>query len=271
LELKEGINMNDQERLDVRAILEEYFKYDGEGPFQRDASWGYCFNFFHRRREAKRLVELLPGRSDHELACLHLASYLSSWGMYRGKAFISMRSAAQYGPLVELIVEHNDSDIWECGPETYTDSGSRKKLFNLVDMITDALRVQQTEEKLKATGTLQTKIMLGVYGCVPAFDEYVGKAVGSFTTHDGVPNKSASFCDNNIKKLGEFWRERESEFEALLSTAKLNTFEFSKYETSLRSEFRWTKAKLLDAILFTAGGGFMDRGSKMNVSVLSRS
>ena len=43
----------------------------------------------------------------------------------------------------------------------------------------------------RVSETVKTKIMLGVYGCVPAFDEFVRASIGGF-------------CEKNILKIGTF-------------------------------------------------------------------
>jgi hypothetical protein len=44
--------------------------------YDRLRSWDHCYKFFQ------------GGFEDNELASLHLAFYLASWGMYRGSSFL---------------------------------------------------------------------------------------------------------------------------------------------------------------------------------------
>ena len=111
-----GIAMIDLDSVDVVKTLDGYLK--DRAPQKRDASWGFCFNFFQERRERGTLDDLLPVRTDHEVGCLQLASYLASWGMYRGSGPLLQRSAAQYGPVLEAIVAAED-DIWDLDADAF--------------------------------------------------------------------------------------------------------------------------------------------------------
>jgi hypothetical protein len=67
-------------RLDIWANVEIYRRCGG--PDSRDASWDYCFGFFQAAHETGACEN--PTDQFTEMACLHIASYLASWGMYRG-------------------------------------------------------------------------------------------------------------------------------------------------------------------------------------------
>jgi hypothetical protein len=236
-----GVPMIDLDEIKIRKTLNGYLK--GRAPQTRDASWGYCFNFFQERREGGTLTDLLPGRPDHELGCLQLASYLASWGMYRGSGPLLQRSAVQYGPVLEAIVAAED-DIWVLDADVF-DKTCWKLLESEASQIRVALDEWPVKGKKRVSETVKTKIMLGVYGCVPAFDEYVRECVGGF-------------CKNNIVKIGKFCTDHQREIAIAMSQANLETFEFSGYPTSAKTQRVWTMAKVVDALLFASGGGSSD-------------
>ena len=138
----------------------------------RDASFDLCFYYFQTNKEHVAKKENL------EKSCLYLWSYLSSWGMLRGSSRLLEKSPASLKPLIKHIQE---SKVWDIDVDKYTDE-------NIAKLIAEYEAIEQIlkEELLKKlpTCTLVTKIMLGVYGNVPAFDvnftatlkkEYKGK------------------------------------------------------------------------------------------------
>ena len=116
--------MIDLDSIDVVKTLDGYLK--DRAPQKRDASWGFCFNFFQERREQGALDDLLPSRPDHEFGGLQLASYLAGWGMYRKRA-TPATSAVQYGPVLVAIVAAED-DIWDLDAGQVFDKTSWKVL-----------------------------------------------------------------------------------------------------------------------------------------------
>jgi len=125
----------------------------------RDASFDYCFNYFQQFYEEKRIEELAV--AEHiEKSCLHLAFFLASWGMYRGNTELFEHSSRFLRQIVETISK-TDPLVWSIDVNQYDEANVRA----LADLA-DSLRRCTT----RMTGTLVTKIMLGVFGNVPAFD-----------------------------------------------------------------------------------------------------
>ena len=64
----------------IGSNVEEFRK--GVKPFEQDASFDYCFNYFQRYREEGRLNDLKAPEHVQE-SCIQLGFYLASWDMYR--------------------------------------------------------------------------------------------------------------------------------------------------------------------------------------------
>ena len=92
--------------MNVERNIEKYLSGCGDGrgvfPTDREASFGYCFNYFQSFREAGHL-EALADAENLETTCLQLGFFLASWGMFRGASFLLRRSAKFYEPLVNVI------------------------------------------------------------------------------------------------------------------------------------------------------------------------
>ncbi|MDD2323241.1 MAG: hypothetical protein WC155_06240 [Candidatus Cloacimonadales bacterium] len=122
----------------------------------RNASFDYCYNYF----------QTTPCYTDDmEKSCMVLGFYLASWGMFRGSSFLLQRSARYFIPFIEYI-EELDHSVWGIDADTYNHSN-----------IEQILEVYKKTVKIMIPGkqqaiTLTTKILLGVFGFVPAYDNY---------------------------------------------------------------------------------------------------
>lgn len=87
----------------------------------------------------------------------------------------------------------------------------------------------------EASDILVTKIMLGVFGCVPAFDTYFKKGFGVST-----------FGPKALWRVGDFYRANAE----LIEHGRVRTLEF---ESGRETERKYTRAKVIDMIFFTAG------------------
>lgn len=190
----------------------------------RYASWDYCFNYFHRHAADPRSL-CRPDRL--EMSCLQLGFYLASWGMYRGSTDLLQRSARHLVAVVHALADA-PSAMWALDVDGYRQGG--------VEMI---LGFHSTLGKVLtgATITLTTKIMLGVFGCVPAFDTQFRSGFQGATT----------FSRGSLGRVASFYEEHR----AFVDHYRVPTLSF---DTGLETETRYTAAKVIDMIFFVEGG-----------------
>ncbi|MCX6431042.1 MAG: hypothetical protein NTX12_08905 [Actinobacteria bacterium] len=204
---------------------------DKVDPTDRYASFDYCFNYFQRRRSNP---EALLGK-NLELSCNQLGFYLASWGMLRGSSFLLQRSVKHFAPLVKLIATA-PNELWELDVHKY-DSKGLSLLMDWVGKIRGALHPEDWEPgDGVATDILVTKVLLGVFGCVPAFDTYFKKGFGVST-----------FSKGSLTRIGQFYLANAEEIDAL----RIPTLDF---DTGQQSEIFYTRAKVIDMAFFVAGG-----------------
>ena len=197
----------------------------------RYASFDYCFNYFQRHRQDP---EALLGK-NLELSCNQLGFYLASWGMLRGSTFLLQRSVRHFVPLVELIATA-PKELWELDVHKY-DSAGLTLLMEWVAKIREALHPEgwRPHEGV-ASDILVTKVLLGVFGCVPAFDTYFRKGFGVST-----------FSKGSLRRIGSFYAAHAEEIDGL----RQPTLDFI---TGRPSEIIYTRAKVIDMAFFVAGG-----------------
>ena len=201
-------------------------KNQGRQPGERYASFDYCFNYFQQFKDDKTLPDMAD-KAHIQLSCLHLSFYLASWGMFRGSSFLLEKSAKFFEPLVWTISSMDES-IWNVDADKYTDDNIAL-LIGCANSIADKLGQDNNP-----TDTLITKIMLGVFGNVPAFDNNFRKGFHCY-----------SFGKKNLKIIKEFYDDHKAQ----IDTKVIHTFDFNGAETKRR----YTKAKVIDMIGFIKG------------------
>jgi len=204
------------------------------GPDDRYASFDYCFNYFQSFRDEDRVKDI-TAPENLELSCLHLGFYLASWGMFRSSV-VRGRSVHQFKPVVELIA-NTQPDVWDIDAHVYSDK-ARATLMSTASEIKKSLRFPPGK---RPTATLATKIMLGVYGNVPAFDRRVRAGL---RTHGLV----GQFGHGALREIGRYYQQNAD----LIEEKRLLTLDF---KTGQHTGRRYTRAKIIDMIFYVEGGG----------------
>lgn len=227
---KKEINLLSQEQ--IRENLNSFesknqsihSKDEGRHPLARYASFDYCFNYFQEFKDKKELAH----KNNIQNSCLQLGFYLASWGMFHN-SFLLQKSVKIFEDLIKYIALEK-CDVWGIDVDEYTDDNI-KKLIKCGEDIKNMLGDK------RVTDTLVTKIMLGVFGNVPAFDTYfkLGSSLGTFNEHSLEQIKI--FYDKNSKVISSKAKE-------------IKTFEYHGGEASNRS---YTRAKIIDMIFFIEG------------------
>jgi hypothetical protein len=209
--------------LDIEGNIKAYL--GARNPTDRYASFDYCFNHFQSFKEQGRTVDLAVG-PNLELSCLHLGFYLASWGMYRGSTDLLQHSLKYLEPVVGAIATAPPSS-WEADVDTYGEAICRD-LLGLAAEIRRALPAG-------ATDTLVTKIMLGVFGSVPAFDTNFQNGSGR-----------RSLGRASLLWLSEFYQSHSREIDRY----RVYTLDFGTGNPTSR---RYSRAKVIDMIFFIEG------------------
>ncbi|WP_166353498.1 hypothetical protein [Phytoactinopolyspora limicola] len=144
----------------IAAGVEAYLREDVElsASRRRERSWDFCFNHFQEHSDPTKVMEL---------SCLHLGYYLASWGMLRGSTFLFRQTnVMHYRRVVEVIATHN-ATMRGCDVDAYRDTRKRQALEDAWRDIRLALLPDGGNSRI-----LISKVMMGVWGCLPSFDTY---------------------------------------------------------------------------------------------------
>lgn len=140
--------------------------------------------------------------AEREVAALHLAFYLASWGMYRGSGFLLQHDYTIHLNVIDCLAAPAFAPLWE------NEFGANDDNSILIPIILKA--AWAIEGAYKPCGIpseiLITKILLGTLGCLPAVDKYFKagfKQCG--LPYSGLGEKFVDrvfrFCRENVSDL----------------------------------------------------------------------
>ncbi len=215
-------------RLNLDANLRRYLNgatpAGGRKPDARYSSFDYCFNYFQSFRDSGNIADVADPENI-QLSCLQLGFYLASWGMLRGSAELLQKSARHFVSVVEAI-GGMDPALWEIDADTYTES-------NIDRLLDQARTLRQANGGM--SDILVTKVMLGVFGSVPAFDTNFRRGFGIST-----------FGAKALRKVGDFYQQNAE----LLDKYRVPSLDFWSGQPTQRL---YTRAKVIDMAFFIEG------------------
>lgn len=215
----------------IRSDIEiEVKKFkEKSNPNDRYTSFDYCYNYFLTEGNLTK---------DLEKSCLALGFYLASWGMFRGSSLLLQKSVKHFEPIIRYI-STLDNSIWKIDVDNYTDQNIQT-IITIYKEIKDCLIINGNADL-----TLITKIMLGVFGFVPAFDNYF------CNTFRVIAGRQCGFRRVNTKSLTFIKRFYEANKRTINNLSK-QTFT-TDFTTERKTNINYPKAKIIDMYGFTVG------------------
>lgn len=198
-------------------------------PEDRYTSFDYCYNYFRTTNDLT---------ADIEKSCLTLGFYLASWGMFRGSSFLLQKSVKHFQPTIEYIASL-DKLSWAIDVDCYNDENI-ETIIKIYNDIKHHL-IKNGNSDL----TLITKILLGVFGFVPAFDDFF------CDTFRKIFNGQCGFRRLNSKSLliiRSFYESNKQMIDKLSHETYTTAF-----ATKQKTLINYPKAKIIDMYGFTIG------------------
>lgn len=202
----------------------------------RYKSWEYCHQFFlHNKGKFKDGVSVntedltSEQKSIRDLMALHLGFYLASWGMYRGSCFLLNRDYKAHLKVVDIVLEPKYESLWNFNPTDEKSIDSVCKLlfgdpYRQSDYKNDrgiywrikedayrpisiqncnlSLSHNSSSSNSVPTDTLVTKILLGTFACIPAFDRFFIKGIKIY--NNNLPKDENLFTNLESNPHGTF-------------------------------------------------------------------
>jgi hypothetical protein len=205
------------EKNEIKIFARDYFRNGTPG--SRYSSFDYCYNYFHNCPDLTK---------DMERSCLALGFFLASWGMFRGKALME-KGLKHYQSTIEYIATL-PKETWDIDVNNYPDNYD-----NLIHIY------RKIKERIVPGSTplvLTTKVMLGVFGFVPAFDSYFRE---TFKYKSNWDLGFTSFNKASLEFIFKFYYENMEEIEELHEE-----FYTTDFLTSEKTELHYPRAKIID-------------------------
>ncbi|WP_028486728.1 hypothetical protein [Thiomicrorhabdus chilensis] len=205
-------------------ILRFHSQLDGNDN-HRYKSWEHCYSYF------------IQDKTVIDTACLQMAFYLASWGMYRGSSFLLWKDYLIHKEVVAHLIQHKHLQKLNFIDTTEKEI---KEIFELISWVKNWYQnnidfVNGEKKKVNVTDTLATKIILGALGCIPAYDRYF---------IDGIRSKGLSYSGlkpKNFSSVVNFYKENR------------NSFLCAHSEVLKRSSVSYPPMKLVDMYFWEIG------------------
>ncbi len=218
----------------IATIIPRYYSLipsnNQEGaPRTRYKSWEYCHQEFLKYKGHSADEEI------KDRLALHLGFYLASWGMYRGSTYLLQRDYKTHKKAVEVILNATCKCLWDYNPEKDDDQkiqhihdalfGLETGIYWQVKKAYSGYDEEYSGDDDNSSQTLITKILLGTFGCIPAYDRFFKAGIKEFQQQN-LPAGKRSFKVGNRKltqSLISAGNEAATEsFMALAHLARLN-------------------------------------------------
>ncbi|MBT2663257.1 hypothetical protein [Bacillus sp. ISL-45] len=192
----------------ITEIVSKYHSLSKNDPHHRYKSWEHCYSYFSNNR-AKLHNEFV---FDH--ASLHLAFYLASWGMLRGSSFLLQKDYKVHLYFLKNVVMNPVNEkYFNCIEKNIIEDRDIAGINNLIketkrSYMENVKEINGEVTEINVTDTLASKILLGVYGNVPAYDRYFKDGLSLF----GI---NTQFNESSLNELKTFYNENYLEFESL--------------------------------------------------------
>lgn len=213
---------------DISRVIKQ-FDDESEDIKHRYYSFDFCYSHFRHSKET--------GNIDIEKSCFVLWSYLASWGMLRGSSFLMQKNPAYLTELVKWIYEQPQA-TWLIDVEDYPDK--KKEVLSLYAQVKSHLIGEKNHQAV----TLVTKVLLGVFAIIPAYDRFFKD------TFSEIAGEKCGFSTPNetsLNIIAQFYQENKEEIDALSKSHSILDFDGKP------TNYRYSKAKIIDMYGFQVG------------------
>lgn len=208
----------------------------------RYQSWNLLRNVFKK----KVLLSDKITKEDKEMLSLSIYTYLGSWGMFRASLLMKRYNYKVIYGVTDICIKY----------KYLYNLNSIKQLKDNIENISELyleLDEEFSKKGFKKRDTLVTKVMLGVFGCSPAYDTNIVKCIDAIGIKSlnlkGESKRKASFIEHKDPK-----KSKEQFTESMLGLIKwMEDIKFvdKYYSNELKKEY--PLMKVVDMSFFETG------------------
>lgn len=221
-------------KVDDLKLFVNDFSNKSQNVHHRYRSFDFCYSHFYLSKHGYKKVDI-------QESCYVLWSYLASWGMLRGSSFLLDKNPSHLKKVVEFIYSQ-DKIFWKIDVPDYD-----KKIDDIIKIyngITDEIAPDGNRHLV-----LVTKVMLGVFGIVPAYDTFFSEIFSLLSSKrkDRKYCGFTSFNENSLNFIHEFYLANQAVIDELQQSHDVYDFNGDKTKTPYK------KAKIIDMYGFKKG------------------
>lgn len=183
-------------RHDVKKTVWQFYEPMQKEAHHRFRSWEHCYCHFRGHDKIKTTDQIKE-------ASLHLAFYLASWGMMRGSTVLLQKDFLVHENAVREILNPAHTKLWDA------DIPNSREIDHIFDLTNKLVKIYKANN-VKATDLLITKILMGTFGCVPAYDDYFKKGCRKTNV-----KPHSNFNVNSLRALINFYEKHKPAFSDL--------------------------------------------------------
>ena len=221
------VTIKESPKVEMSSLVDRFLYY-----YNNDSNGRY-YSYDHIR---SAFLQYREDETKRDLLTLHLFTYLSSWGMLRN-SFLMQKDYLFNRPVIDILCKPEYDSLLDYNPFNSEEDGSTSLILKLCGGIQDYYNGKTFYEEnnlspklTHATDTLVSKIILGTFGCMVAYDTYVKNGLSKLGLSRGI-------CKKSILELKAFAQNNKDEIDESLS--KLNNL--------------YTPMKVIDMFLFEKG------------------
>lgn len=194
----------------IQQTLDAYMTTAKADQHHRFNSWMHCFRFFKENHHQ------LQDEQVQDIAALHLGFYLASWGMMRGSTDLLQKDYRIHLKFIKTIAaDPANAHYYQVKEHKSLTDYRTEDLLEIIDKTRECYREFLIEKKgmqvpMGISDTLVTKMLLGVFGNVPAYDRFVEK---SLAWH-GMDSRLHT---NSLSQMIQFYNDHSDEFAPYVS------------------------------------------------------
>lgn len=189
----------------IFEVISKYHQLSKLDKHHRFKSWEHCFNFFTSNYKNLHDAKAF----DH--GCLHLGFYLASWGMLRASFLLQKNYRVHEYFIRDIVMEPDYQKYFDpnflMGSEEENIRGMntlKKETINIYK--NNVTQINGQKQTINITDTLASKILLGVFGIVPAYDRYFKEGLK-------IHGLKQRFNESSLRELINFYHSNRDDFE----------------------------------------------------------
>ena len=173
-------------------------------------AWNLCHNAFYGMKDKKKLND-----SDKDYLALQLSQFLSAYGMYR-KGFIKTVNYTKFIDIVNIVMDEQYKELFDSDELIINDIEKYKKLiFDEEDGIFNKIRYyykRNNDTPYPFTTIMVTKILMGVFGCIIAFDTKVSEKLDLHSCSKDIIEDKMTYLLTELIENDKYYYNRFEQF-----------------------------------------------------------